>query len=179
MPEIYQNNSRIMDVLNTRESRTEFCSCELISNRITARRLLDKEDLINLFFATWIDQVIYWMLVDSRNPFCLKELRLYKTFYKKFKFLKFYYHGYGRWVRPISYLTSLGYRNLIREKNLLLRTKQKYWDQDVKEFFLSIHRGDIIELAEQEFLRDLSLRHRFSEDQERKLKYLWVTNLIN
>lgn len=175
MPDIYQNNIRILNVLNTREAKTEFCSCELISNRITYKRLLKKQDYINLFFASWIDQVMYWVLVDSRNEFCLKELWLYEYFYNYYRFIKIVYHGPGSRVRPISYLIGLGYKNLLRERELLLRTKQKYWDQDVKEFFLSIDRRDIIEIAEQEFLRDLSLQHRFSEEQENKLKYLWET----
>lgn len=179
MPDIYQNNIRILNVLSTREPKTEFCNCELLSNRITSKRLLKKQDFINLFFASWIDQVMYWVLVDSGNEFCLNELWLYEYFYKYYRFIKIVYHGPGSMVRPISYLTGLGYKNLLREKELLFYTKQKYWDQDVKEFFLSIDGRDIIELAEKEFIRDLSLRHRFSEDQENELKYLWETKLID
>lgn len=179
MPEIYQNNIRIINVLNTKASKTEFCSCELLSSQITSKRLLKKEDFISLFFATWIDQVIYWVLVDSGNEFCLNDSELYETFHTKLVFPKFWQHGSRHYARPVIFLIRLYRKDLLSENKLLLLTKLKYWNLGGKKFFLRIGRRDIIKLAEQEFIRDLSLRHRFSEDHERKLKYLWETKLIN
>lgn len=179
MLEIYRDNSRIINLLNSRTIRQEFCICELKNYYINSGDSIQKEDLINLFMGTWIDQTIYWVLVDSDNENCLKEYELYQEYYEEFKFLKFEQHGFGNLIEPIYFLTGISENNLLSEKELLLLTKLKYWDRGVKEFFSSIGRLNIVELAEDEFVKDLSLRYRFTENQEKELKYLWGLRSFN
>lgn len=173
MIEIYQDNSRIINLLNKRKMTQIFCICELRNFYFNSKSPLEKEEFIKLFVGTWIDQTIYWLLVDSNNERCLNEYGIYQEYYDKFNFPKFKQHGFGNLVEPIYFLTRFCEDNLLSEKTLILFTKLGYWDLGIKEFFLSLDRKDIVELAEEEFIRDLSLRHRFSEKQAKKLKYLW------
>lgn len=179
MLEIYQDSSRIMSLLNERSIRRTFCSCEIVKFAKNSGRSLNKEDLINLFMGTWIDQTIYWILKDSRNADRLHESEFYQEFYEKFNFAKFELHGWNNLVSPIFFLIGIKRFNLMQEKELILFTKIKYWDLGVKEYLLSKDRKDIVELAEEEFNRDLSLRHRFTENQERELRYLLKTTYNN
>lgn len=162
-----------------------FCECSKI--RLIRNVLNDyskeylEELMINVYFQLVIDQAVYYILTDARlNPNCLNEPETYNNFYALFPFLKIYNHSGPGYVSPVSFLDLKNYECeifLLDKKDLLFKQKKIFWDNTVKKYFSYKDREDIINLCEAEFIRDLTLRHRYSEEEEQKLKFLFkVTN---
>ncbi|MCC6549663.1 MAG: hypothetical protein IT279_06295 [Ignavibacteriaceae bacterium] len=51
--------------------------------------------------------------------------------------------------------------------------KRVIWDLMIKKWFIQKGRPDVAVLCEEEMRRDLTLRERFSEEAENKLKFLF------
>ena len=136
-----------------------------------------EEILIILFFELMIDQTLYFILVDGRiNPNCLNEPDVYEDYDNTFGFFKFHNHFGSGYASPISFLS---FRNddldicLLDKTGQLRKTKNHLWDNMVRKYFFAAGRKDIIQFCEDEFRRDLTLRHRYNMEEEAKLKSLF------
>lgn len=177
------NRMMIQMILGSNADK-HYCDCcrmELIKNAKTLFEAEYVEELMALiYFQLVIDQTLYFILVDNRlNAECLNEVETYLNYDKLFNFIKMQIHCSPEQTSPVSFLD---FRNsdteiyLLDKKELLMDAKVLLWDKGVKQYFLSLGRNDIVSLSEMEFRRDLTLRHRFSEDEETKLKYLFESN---
>ena len=144
-----------------------------IYNYVNSPKYSDKDELLAKFFIwVWIDQTIYWVLVDKRNKRRIHDEGIYQQFKLYFPFPKIWLEGMSPIIRPRN-LLSHNEINIAHNLKLLKITKLKWWDGLVKQYFIEIDRPDIINLAEEEFRKDLTLRHRFNEEQENALIFLW------
>ena len=138
-----------------------------------------KKDLLILFMWSWIDQVIYWLLKDEKNKFCFNEAELYDNFRQIFEYPKMLRYPDYHIIRPSYFLNIFDELKLLNEKPLLLDARINSWDLGAKQYFLELSRNDIIASAENEFRRDLTLRDKFTEDEQNKLEFLWENDLFN
>ena len=128
--------------------------------------------LLHLFIMNWIDQNLYWTLVDLSNPECLQEEELYYSIRNRFNIIKIYSDWNGGPVRPSLLFNLAKGADLFTKRSFLLRVKEFWWDNHIRKYLESINRSDIIKLVEKELLMDLKLRHRFNEEEEIALRYL-------
>ena len=170
---------KVRNFLFTNCAQEPFCSCEINRLYSIVNENQRSKELIELFMWTWIDQVIYWVLVDDKNESCLNNYELYDKFRSKYAFPKTRHHSSPGYMEPSFYLTAIHKINLINDRNLLLDIKRMAWDENIKRFFLSMGEIDIVNRAEKEFRRDLTLRYRFSELEEKELMFLWEEDLSN
>ena len=183
MKEIKSEIERITRFL---DHRLPLPPLEIISSGIIYERYLNvnvqerKRDIIRISMWTWIDQTIYFLLADERNENCFNDIELYNNFRNEFPFPKVEISG-AAWgnISPAAILKIYDDLNLIFEKELLLISKLQIWDLGVKRFFEELGRIRLVIHAENEFRKDLKLRHRFTEDEESRLKFLWKEELFN
>ncbi len=178
--EIYRiafNQMMIQMILGNTNERS-YCECSKDGIVENAGRYFESdyvaELMIMIFLQLFIDQTLYFVLVESRfNPECLDEPETYTAYEKQFMFIKVKNHYCSGQTSPVNFLD---FRNtdsglyLLNETDLLIEYKQLLWDKTVKDYFLSLGREDIIDLCEKEFHRDLTLRHRYSEEEENRIK---------
>ena len=170
---------KVRNFLFTNCAQEPFCSCEINRLYSIVNENQRSKELIELFMWTWIDQVIYWLLVDGKNESCLNNYELYDKFRRKYTFPKIRHHSSPGFIEPSYYLTAFHNINLIIDRHLLLYIKKIAWDQNVKPFLLKLREMDVVNRSEEEFRRDLTLRYRFSELEEKELMFLWKEDLFN
>jgi len=177
MEQINLIQNEISNCLEYRHTNTNkiYCSCDINNLIENLFHLKFKRDyyLANLFASTWIDQTLFWVLKDKWNPNCLNETKIYEDFQNEFKILKFYHHPLATLLPPVKFLTYRGKVNLLNNKNLLFYVKQLWWEDNVKPYFLTLGRNDIVESSILEFRNDLDMEKRFSITENKKLRFLW------
>ncbi len=152
-----------------------YCSCVINNLFENLSQLKFKRDyyLANIFMSTWIDQTLFWVLKDKWNPNCLNEKEVYDKFQEIFNIPKFYNHPLATLLPPVNILTYKGKVNLLNKKELLFYVKQLWWEDNVKPYFLTLGRNDIVESSILEFRNDLNMEKRFSITENKKLRFLW------
>lgn len=161
-----------LKAITVRHNITEFYSNEILDYINSLRHFPKIAELVTFFIWAWIDQTIFWILVDKRNKKRIKGKRIYNKFRIHFPFPTIWQEGMSPRMRPQE-LLNFDKINILGNESLLKDIKIKWWDNYVKLYFEEIGRPDIIDIAEAEFRRELSLRYRFTEEQENKLRSLW------
>lgn len=169
---------KLREILDYNSPQQTYCECEI--ERLYQKKNLGSKNIMELFLWTWIDQVVYWILTDDKNDTCLKESEIYERFRRKYPFPKAWYHNQpAGYIKPAYYFKLFKKFHLKNENLLLLNMTMFTWDLNVKKYFIDLGRNDIVELAEKEFIRDLTLRHRFTEDEEKEIMSLWKNIISN
>lgn len=161
--------------------RDRICECEVIAQAIPEKRFQNGTGLdyfiIDLLFTHLIDQAVFYVLLDDRlNPCCLNDSELYKEFQDFFGFYELEAHGAPGKSCPEIFLRVLMNFPDIKWGDLMLfmtYKKMVIWDLMIKKWFIQKGRPDVAILCEEEMRRDLTLRHRYSEETERKLSCLF------
>jgi hypothetical protein len=110
-----------------------------------------------LFSIVWIDQVLYYILMDSENPNCFNDEGFYQEFKKEFPFPKFCEHTTWRAIQPTRILFEFGMKirpNSHALTNKILTSFQEVWEE-VCEWLLLERRADLIFEAMKEFQKDV------------------------
>lgn len=157
------------------------CECAIIAQATPEKRFQNGTGLdyfiLDLFFTHLIDQAVFYVLTDNRlNPNCLNEPELYKEFQDFFGFYEMEAHGAPGKSCPEIFLRVFDNFPDIRWRDLRLfmtYKKRVIWDLMIKKWFIQKGRPDVAVLCEEEMRRDLTLRERFSEEAENKLKFLF------
>lgn len=148
--------------LRGEEFGSEFCECEL-EKIVQSYPKKEQADLVNGFFwSVWIDQVMYYVVLDGgvrpylRHSFVSKNRELYFNFRELYSFPKIHNHSGGGQITPQMLLNS----NMNYEKPnavLLLNGKKTFWGE-VKNWLKSIKRDDIINQMILAFREDVKIR---------------------
>lgn len=132
--------------------------------RDTALRSMQGDDLTRLFivffWCAWIDQVMYWILVDKNNPGATNEHEVYKALRKKFAFPKLVEHATPAHFRPGLFVMDEHITpmiNLLNRQNLFTEYQQALWSA-VEDWLLSLGRPDLRERAIAAFKEDFGQR---------------------
>ncbi len=120
--------------------------------------------LVQLFWSAWIDQVLYFVLVEtSTTP---EENELYESFRVRFPLPKLGMHAAARFMCPehfIYFPNNYDYRN---NKDLFIRYKDMFWGP-VEKWLIKIGRIDVWQKAICAFIEDFGTR------VPKKLHYLF------
>jgi hypothetical protein len=110
--------------------------------------------LSGLFWSVWIDQVMYYILVENS-----KDKTLYETFRGIYPFPKLRSHPSCGQASP-SWLMGddeIGRGCPKPNEELLLEDKKEFWGE-ISDWLTSIDRSDVKDLAEGAFKEDLRIR---------------------
>ena len=147
-------------ILAPRQERTAhrdgFCQCEVYRSIEYAPPNQQAQLASGLFWAVWIDQVLYYIAVEGGVPECAADPAVYEHFRNTYPFPKLYSHVGGGHASP--YLLLAEWRPYAGpSRNLLLEDKRAFWGE-VAEFLDSEGHGHVRRAAEIAFNEDLQLR---------------------
>jgi hypothetical protein len=114
-----------------------------------------------LFWAVWIDQVMWHVLVEGRGQGCAANRELYEEFIRRYPFPKLYSSIDRGHARPFCFVPAYfvpahcDYQTPDRE--LLLELKRTFWGE-VAFWLGSIGRPDVTDAAVSAFKEDLRLQ---------------------
>lgn len=133
------------------------------------------EYLALLSMSVMIDETLCYVLVDTRNnPESLGEEAVYEEYREYFNFLRIWYHCTAKHVSPAFVLKKFQHpeneAEITVSNKKIRQAKEILWDSGVKMYLTERGREDIAELCEKEFLRDLTIRERYTEKDEARLK---------
>jgi len=111
-----------------------------------------------LFWAVWIDQVMWHVLVEGKVKGCDANRGLYEEFIRRYPFPKLYSSTYDGHARPPYFIQeNREYRT--PDSELLLALKGTFWGE-VASWLESIERSDVRDAAVAAFKEDLRSQFR-------------------
>lgn len=136
------------------------CECQLLLIlEVPGLEVSQRKQLGSAFFwSVWIDQVMYYVLVDGGVPGIEKDESLYKEFRRLYPFPKLYSHPSSGFASPGSVLAFCEGKSCMPDRELLLEDKKEFWGE-VAKWLDSIERSDVKEAAIKAFKEDIELRY--------------------
>lgn len=149
-----------------------FCACGVCSALRSEPATQQAQLVSGLFWSAWIDQVLYWLLVDPQTGRQRNPTQAEPSFYEKFRFAypfpKIHSHA-GRGQAPpwillsTEHAQSLGIAQpCLPSTELIKEYKRKFWDDEVACWLESCGRRDVSAAAESTFREDVV--ERFPEE---------------
>jgi len=123
----------------------------------------EKELAAALFWSVWIDQIMYFILVDKRFYGFPRNAGCYDKFRRLFSFPKLYENSGHSFLSPFVILDTCPC-----EAKLLLEDKKEFWEDEVAKWLVEEGYASVKENAERMF--GLDLQERFPEG---KYDFLW------
>lgn len=142
-----------------------FCMCEVEKAILYAPGDKQAQLTSGLFWSVWIDQVMYYVLIDGGVNGFLPEPELYRKFRSIYCFPKFYVHSGPGHSSP-HFLLGDNQHYQKPDEYLLKEDKNDFWCE-VKKWLMSIHRDDVVNAVISAFREDIE--NRF----ENKYSFLW------
>lgn len=136
--------------------RDGFCQCEVFRAIEYAPAEQQPQLASGIFWSVWIDQVMWYVLVEGGVQGCHPDRSLYEEFIKRYPFPKLYSHPVPGHASPAWLVAAnRGYATPSRE--LLLEDKEEFWGE-VASWLDSTARCDVSNAAVSAFKEDLGLR---------------------
>jgi len=132
------------------------CQCE-VGHMVSFVPLGHRPQFVSgLFWSVWIDQVMWYVLVEGGVRGCYSDRNFYEAFIRRYPFPKLYFHAGDGHASPAWLLApERSYPGPGRE--LLLEDKREFWGE-VAAWLESVERSDIRDAAVFAFREDLDLR---------------------
>lgn len=152
----------LIDAPRERKTGIGFCACEIEEAILYAPENMQAQLTSALFWSIWIDQVMYFILLDGgvkpylRKYFPPAENQLYDKFRSLYPFPKLNIHGGAGQVSP-GYLLSEQRHFQKPDIKLLSEDRKEFWGE-IKNWLKSIQREDIINAMICAFREDVKLR---------------------
>lgn len=152
---------RIRELLDApREGRTRhrdgFCQCEVYRAIEYAPAAQRAQLASGIFWSVWIDQVMWYVLVEGGVGGRAANRELYEAFAALYPFPKLYSHPVPGHASP-AWLLAANRSYQLPSRELLLEDKEEFWG-DVASWLESIGRSDVRDAAIFAFKEDLGLR---------------------
>lgn len=152
---------RIRELLDApREGRTGhrdgFCQCEVYRAIEYAPAGQQAQLASGVFWSVWIDQVMWYVLVEGGVEGCYADRNFYEEFIKRYPFPKLYSHPVPGHASP-AWLLAANRSYPIPGRSLLREDKREFWGE-VAAWLDSIERSDVKDAAIFAFKEDLGLR---------------------
>ncbi len=149
-----------------REGKTSyddgFCACEVEKAILYAPHEQQPQLISGLFWSIWIDQVMYYVLVDGGIHGFEPDKELYKKYRSKYRFPKLYVHSGPGHSSP-HFLLSQNANYQTPNNELLEEDRRDFWC-NVKDWLKGIHRDDVIDAALSAFQDDINTRFNHNYD---------------
>lgn len=179
-------DSKINLILETLTNKIDknivVCSCslqKLFKEEVTVEKR--QSILSDLFWLTWLDQVLFYLLQDNKNENSLNQPELYETINEKFSIIHLKEHFNGKPFLPSRLLTincimENGGPDLLGNAKVLANSKIYWWDESIKDFLQEIGREDIVSLVNKEIINDLHST-KFNDEERDVLQKIWFSSL--
>lgn len=134
-----------------------FCQCSVLSAVMKAPDKGSQAQLASgLFWSVWIDQVMYYVLVNGTFAPDQKHDQFYSNFRQIYSFPKIYNHSIPGHTSPY-WLLMQREKFAAPEHDLLLKDKNEFWGE-IESWILSFGKLDLRDLLIAAFKEDLILR---------------------
>jgi len=137
-----------------------FCLCDM--DKVINLAPVDQQSQLasGIFWSVWIDQVLYYVLVDGGVEGFERDPKLYQSFRNIYKLPKLHEHFISAHASP-SFLLDGNRKYPVPNRMLLLEDKREFWGE-ISCWLKAIERTDVKDAAERAFKEDLHIR--FPED---------------
>jgi hypothetical protein len=152
--------SNVDDLFRAPRERTThrdgFCECEVDRAVEYAPPAMQAQLASGLFWAVWIDQVLYYVAEKGGIPACPADRAVYQRFYTTYRFPKLYSHA-GRGHASPYWLLADQRPYATPTTDLIMEDKREFWGE-VDDFLEHEGHAVVKDAALTAFREDLALR---------------------